>query len=545
MNVQLPDNSVVQFPDGMPDDRVNAAITSYLGQSAAPQTVQPSTDLQRVGYGLQQPSEGIAQAMLHGAQHLPDGVLNSIPGLQGSDKEIDSEIAQKESQYQAQRSAAGSIGVDWDKMLGSTIAAAPLVAAVPSVEGGIIAKAGMGAAEGTGAGLMQPTTGGGDDYSGQKIAQAASGALAGGLLGGATAGATAALSPNISPEVRALMDEGITPTPGQILGGGYKDTEDKLTSIPMLGDIIKTGQRRALDQFNTAALGRALAPIGEDAPPSIGREGVQYVSDRLSKAYNQVLPKLSLQLDEPFAASVEDARAQLPSTQQPAFDEIVGRQFQKFGIDGFLSGENLKGFQSEISQAAKGYTSDPSYDARQLGAALDDVHSAFGDALQRSNPQSASELASINRGYANYAILRRAGAQVKEDGPFTPSQLASAIRGNDRSVGKGNYARGSAMMQDLSDSGTSVLGNTYPESGTAGRAMMEMGGAALLGHSVIPVPAMLGVGAASLPYLNSTTQKLAAALLTKRPAFLQSLRSGGEQAAPYLTTGAASDSGRQ
>lgn len=36
MNVQLPDNSVIQFPDGMPNDKVNAAITNYLGQQSQP-----------------------------------------------------------------------------------------------------------------------------------------------------------------------------------------------------------------------------------------------------------------------------------------------------------------------------------------------------------------------------------------------------------------------------------------------------------------------------------------------------------------------------
>lgn len=40
MNVQLPDNSVVQFPDEMPPEQVNAAITNYLGQPATP---SPST----------------------------------------------------------------------------------------------------------------------------------------------------------------------------------------------------------------------------------------------------------------------------------------------------------------------------------------------------------------------------------------------------------------------------------------------------------------------------------------------------------------------
>jgi hypothetical protein len=41
----------------------------------------------------------------------------------------------------------------------------------------------------------------------------------------------------------------------------------------------------------------------------------------------------------------------------------------------------------------------------------------------------------------------------------------------DPSKGKRAYAQGKAMMQDLSDSGRSVLGQTVPDSGTTGRAL--------------------------------------------------------------------------
>lgn len=539
MNVQLPDNSVVQFPDDMPMDQVHSAISSYLFPQ---QQVQPSTNLERIGYGMQQPINGIAQDMLHAAQYLPD--ILSPEGLKGADKYLDTDLTNQANQYQQQRAAAGSKGFDWDQTLGGMITTAPVAMALPGAGATTLAgRAGYGALSGASMGAMQPVTSG--DYGYQKAKQVGTGAAVGSVLNPAMGAVGDVVNPKISPEVQTLLDAGITPTPGQIMGGGYKKTEEQISSVPYLGDVIKTGQKRALDQFNSAALGRALAPIGEAMPPAtIGREGINYVNDKLGAAYTDVLPNLSLKLDEPFAASVEDAKTQLPASEQGKFDEIVGRQFQKFSAQGNLSGEPLKGFQSELSQASRGYSSDASYDARQLGSALDDVHAAFGQALQRSNPQYAEKLSNINEGYANYATLRRAQSGIKENGPFTPAQLAAAIRGNDTSVGKGSFAKGNALMQDLSDAGVSALGNNYPDSGTAGRAMMGIAGGALAGGHFSPGIA-IGGGLAALPYMSPTTQKLAAALLSKRPAIAQPIGNALQSVTPFLANGGASAAVRQ
>ena len=98
--------------------------------------------------------------------------------------------------------------------------------------------------------------------------------------------AAAMVSPTVDPNVRALMAEGVTPTIGQILGGGYKRFEEGLTSIPVIGDYIKSAQGRAVEQLSTAAFNRALKPIGSSLPSgTTGREAVQFVSDKFVKLY--------------------------------------------------------------------------------------------------------------------------------------------------------------------------------------------------------------------------------------------------------------------
>ena len=75
-----------------------------------------------------------------------------------------------------------------------------------------------------------------------------------------------------------------------------------------------------------------------------------------------------------------------------------------------------------------------------------------------------------NTGWANFKRVQRAAGYVgTEDGVFTPAQLQAAVRAADRSKDKARFAEGTALMQDLSSAGKSVLGTKTPNSGTADR----------------------------------------------------------------------------
>lgn len=206
---------------------------------------------------------------------------------------------------------------------------------------------------------------------------------------------------------------------------------------------------------------------------------------------------------------------QLPKQQAAQFERILKTQFvNKITPAGTASGERLKEIESELGRLVRGYSKDPAFDNQQLGAALSEVQSSIRDSLVRANPSKAAELKKINEGYANYVRLRSAAGGVgATDGVFTPSQLSASVRANDKSVAHGDYARGRAFMQDLSDPARSALNSTYPDSGTVGRLLL--GGSALGAGAINPlIPGILG--AASLPYMAGGRQ-VSAALLARRP----------------------------
>ena len=95
--------------------------------------------------------------------------------------------------------------------------------------------------------------------------------------------------------------------------------------------------------------------------------------------------------------------------------------------------------------------------------------------VTRANPQNATELAAIDKAYANFKRIQRAAAGVgTEDGVFTPAQLLSAAKAMDRTKDKRAFSEGTALLQDLAAAGKEVMPSKVPDSGTAGRLLSNI-----------------------------------------------------------------------
>lgn len=345
--------------------------------------------------------------------------------------------------------------------------------------------------------------------------------------------ATAVISPTISLQIQSLMKEGVTPTAGQILGGGYKRAEEALTSVPVLGDFIKSAQNRAMQDVNRVAINRALTPIGEKLPDGVaGREAIQFVSEKLDDAYGNLLPKMTVLQDEPFKANISDLKNLV---QSGAIDPkavnffnnwIDNNVVNKFQGQGAVTGQTLKQVQSDLRETISRLAASTDADQRLIGDALKEAQDQVRQLVTRSNPQFASELKAIDKGYANFKRVERASAGLgAEEGIFSPAQLQNAVKAMDRSKDKGKFAKGDALMQDLSESAKTALGNKVPDSGTPYRslvaALAASGGAGVAGFPTIAT-ALSGLAASPLLY-SKTGQNMLANILTKRPDFANAL----------------------
>jgi hypothetical protein len=346
-----------------------------------------------------------------------------------------------------------------------------------------------------------------------------------------------------SPQIQSLMKEGITPTVGQILGGGYKRAEEGLTSIPVLGDFIKNAQNRTMQNVNTAAFNRALNPIGESLPKGVvGREAVEFASDKLNDAYNNLLPKITVLQDTPFQTEISNLKKMvnggaIEKSNKDFFnkwlnDNVLG----KFQGQNAITGETLKGIQSDLRTKINDMAASTNNDERVIANALKETQKQLRELVVRSNPQYAKELKAIDTGYANFKRVERAAAGVgAEEGLFSPAQLQSAVKALDKSKDKSKFAKGEALMQDLSESAKTALGNKVPDSGTPFRSILAAiaGGVGASAAGFPEVASALSVLAASPLLYSKAGQNALATLMTKRPDFANALAaqlSGNEKA---------------
>src|SRR5512143_1222736 len=192
---------------------------------------------------------------------------------------------------------AGTVG----NVVGRIAATTPLAMALPGTT--VAATAGQGALMGA----LEPVATG--ESRGQNIVSAA----AGGAVGGAARkGLARLISPRAStdPAIQQLLAEGITPTVGKLGGSTTSRLEDASASIPFVGDIIRKGQQAAGTEFQRAALNRVLEPLGvklRDTAP-VGHEGVRDVGEFVSKAYENLLPQMSVKSDAQLIRDLASVR---------------------------------------------------------------------------------------------------------------------------------------------------------------------------------------------------------------------------------------------
>jgi hypothetical protein len=482
--------------------------------------------------------EPVVNAVNAGAQYLNDlplvGPVTKAVGLTpATPAQLDTSLANDEKAYQAARTATGQSGLDAYRLAGNVAATAPIFAGVPGAAVTLPQRIVAGAAGGTATGLLNPVLEG--QYTPEeKLSQARLGAAfgAGGSTLGGLVGRAIAPKAASNPQIQTLLKEGVTPTAGQLLGGTARTIEDKAISVPIVGDAIRAARTRGVEDFNRAALNRAVAPLGEKVT-NVGREGMQEVDQIIGNAYDSLLPKLTFRADAKFGrelGKLQQMARSLPDGGKQ-FNDIVSSQVGSRLTNGFADGQGFKQIESEIGRLATNYRSSAVASERDLGNALGEVQTALREALQRANPKNAPELSKINKAYAQFTRLQRAASMTgADDGIFTPAQFSSAVRASDKTARKNAYAKGTAMMQDLSDAGRSVMNSTIPNSGTADRLFAGLG-ALSTGLYSPAIPAGLLAGA--IPYLPGVSRAAAAAMARRPDA---AIKAGGllEQASPVI-----------
>ena len=530
-----------------PGKQSSSAVTFDDIVSAGPTQKQRdmTTSNARVLRGMRDPIDAGAQMLTNA---LPAGVVNAgnrfnnwladKTGLVARLPEggVNQQIAQSESEYQQARKAVGQDGADWARMGGNLITTLPVGMAAPA-SAGLGARMAYGAATGAAGGALQPVTNGGDDFWKEKGKQTATGAAVGGALAPIAGAVGRVISPKAStnPQLAMLRDSGVTPTVGQALGGRMNALEEKLTSLPIMGDMISRARGKSLEGFNNAAINRATAPIGVRIEGS-GQQAVREAGDALSRNYDDILGSIKgVSFDPQFNAELAQLKQMsgglVPAMRRKFDDMLKDKVMSRVSPSGGLAPETYKKIDSELTQEAARWSKSAMASESELGDAVQQLQSLLNQQMRRSNPDVADQLAKNDLGWANLVRVEGAAKAGKNaEGMFTPGQLNQAISTADQSTRKRAVSRGTALMQDLGNAGQSVIGNKVPNSFTTDRALLSLG--SLGSYAINPaIPAGLLAGGA---LYTQPAQRLLVGAVANRPDFAPALAQGIRRAAPML-----------
>lgn len=527
--IQVGDD-VIEFPDGMSEAEIAQAIS---GQPAA---APPSSGF---AMGLKDPITGGAQLLPRALAGLTSGfgaVPNPVSRFFTSEAQRVDEMARAEEQaYQQQRQAQGDSGFDVGRLAGNILNP---VSVVPATRAAQLARArGLGtaaqaAAGGVAGGAMQPVTGEGG-FGEQKAEQVAIGAVTAPIGEKVVSGVGRALNPLVSKAEQTMRDLGITPTTGQTLGGQFKTMEEFAQNLPLIGESIKNARQKVLFDFNKATINKALGKVDDKLPVDVvGRDAIAYASEQVSNKYDDVLSKMSFDLDfkttSDILGSLGKATNLSPAQRQEVattLNDVVLGKFagQKIG------GQEFKGIESDLRKKASNYMNSATASEREVGQALSDVLGVLKKELYSQNPKLTPQLRRVDSAYGDLSVINIAAANSGADsGVFTPKQFSTAVRQADMTRRKSAFAKGKAKSQSISDAAVDVLGDESKATLEGRIAATAAGGLGLLSQPQVGVPLALAVPTMYTP----AGQAAMDALLRSRPELVR--RAGGmlSQAAP-------------
>jgi hypothetical protein len=532
-------NDVVEFPDGMSDEQIAQAISGSMPQAKAPSS----------GFMM-----GLKDPITAGAQMIPRA-LGAVASLGGTKPNALSDLLYREAQrvdemakaeeqsYQAQREKEGESGFDVARLGGNILNPASLV---PAARVAQLARArglsnvGQAAAAGAVGGAMQPVVGEGT-FGEQKTEQVVLGGVTGPIGEKVVAGAGRVLNPLVSKAEKTMRDLGITPTTGQTLGGQFKTLEEFAQNLPLIGSSIENARQRVLFDFNKGVINKALAKTNDPTTKDklslpadvIGRDAIAFASDEVSKKYDDVLSKMSFDLDFATTSNIlgtlSKAKSLSPDQRQKISETLNDVVFGKFAGQK-IDGPTYKGIESDLRKKASNYANSALASEREVGEALTDVLGVIKKELRFQNPKQTSELRRVDAAFSDLSVINVAAANSgAESGVFTPKQFSTAVRQQDLTRRKTAFAKGRAKGQEISDAALDVLGDTARSTLEGRIAASAVGGFGLLSQPQVAIPA---VGIIP-PAYSPSGQAAIDMLLRQRPELLQRL--GGmlsQQSAP-------------
>jgi len=312
---------------------------------------------------------------------------------------------------------------------------------------------------------------------------------------------------------RRLSRAGIDLTPGQmaaevpVIGSSLRYIEDIAGGY----NPLMTGVRRRQNEDVIRAAGNeALGSLSNSGPkvtlPKDARTGYQ-VSQRVRNILGDAYDDVTSRVDAVADADLGQDLTNLVTRAGEALDDsslsrlsriLESGVTNRFGTNGELSGRAFKDIEESL-RIARDKLDKPgaSLEAQETAEFVDEAREAVRNLIARQFPAEAERIQDINRGYANYARIRKAvsgSAQMSREGTPTPGELTQTVQ---QMSSDNQISNQSALLQGLASDARTVLPATIGDTGSGQRAVLGGAMGALGTGAVATVnPALAGMIAA-------------------------------------------------
>ena len=471
IQIQAPDGSIAEFPDGTPDAVIEGVMKQEYGgpQQASAEPVGYGEDMAKgFGAGVAQGAIGLPGGV-GSANDINQGLIKGAADYVGAPEWLSSGISKgarylmpfgnlPNTQQLTDMVESGTGPLDEAKTVPGQYAQtmgqfAPGMALGPGSVGGRVAS-------GVASALGSETAGQVTKGTAVEPYARLGGALIGGAIPDVTRRAVTPFPVNAErqKQIGLLGDEGVELTAGQKTGSKPLQYLESELGGGKAADVME----RQGEQFTSAAASKA------------GIKATRLTADVMDDAFEKIgsqFDDLAARTPVPMDAKLQDDMLSVVTDYQSvagapasAAEEIMNRVSELAGKNGgVLTGEAYKNINSLISRKIR-TASDP-----DLKTAIVGLKASLDDAVERGlSGDLLGEWKAVRNNYRNLIVLEKsmtgAGEKVAE-GILSPQQLRSATV---QKHGGRNYVRGKGDYAKLARSGEAVM-KPLPNSGTAGR----------------------------------------------------------------------------
>jgi hypothetical protein len=357
-------------------------------------------------------------------------------------------------------------------------------------------------------------------------------------------------NPNIAGMPQAIRDRmslGQVADRDTFSGRLASTTEEKLQSLPVVGDWIRGRRQGAVDAWRNDLVNRVSpaghTPIGDNTWERLADANRAYTSRYVAALRGQQVPPSRL-FESQVAQITNNPRSGLSDRQQGEARDLVMRYYNSMfhgnspntgpaGTSPIIQGtqrgtpisidaENAKGFEAFLTKQAAQYRKSDQPGASDMAQLFENLERAWSVSYRRALPsQSRIAIRGLDQSYAPYKTVERAAAYTGNDfGDFTPQQLVQAVRAR---TPQPRFSRGQGILQNEAASARDTLIDRVPNSGTADRtALASVATGALL--SPMKTAATLGI---AIPAMTTRTGRNIATGDTRLQEILRQLRMPG------------------